>query len=148
MKCSDERKEYLRQYRLKNNERIKARLKKYYLENKEKFAERSSEYNKANREKIQKKNREFRAKNKEALSAYATKYRQDYPKVIKAKNIVTYAVKTGKISKPVNCEFCEKERATEGHHDDYNKPLELWWLCRPCHRLIHASLGEGRNKQQ
>lgn len=28
--------------------------------------------------------------------------------------------------------------ATEGHHEDYSKPLEVVWMCRQCHCALHA----------
>lgn len=35
------------------------------------------------------------------------------------------------------CEACGDDRA-ERHHDDYSKPLQIRWLCRPCHLAHHA----------
>lgn len=34
------------------------------------------------------------------------------------------------------CEVCEDPN-TEMHHDDYDKPLEVRWLCRECHLDHH-----------
>ena len=34
------------------------------------------------------------------------------------------------------CSICENP-VTEGHHNDYDKPLEVVWLCRECHLKIH-----------
>lgn len=37
--------------------------------------------------------------------------------------------------KPLNCTDCGKETSDlERHHEDYTKPLEVVWLCSPCHR--------------
>lgn len=34
------------------------------------------------------------------------------------------------------CEICGA-KATDRHHPDYSKPLEVLHLCRACHRTIH-----------
>lgn len=34
------------------------------------------------------------------------------------------------------CEVCGATPAV-GHHNDYTKPLEVRWLCRPCHCRLH-----------
>jgi len=38
---------------------------------------------------------------------------------------------------PENCTRCGRA-AAEKHHHDYDKPLEIEWLCRPCHLEEHA----------
>jgi hypothetical protein len=38
---------------------------------------------------------------------------------------------------PLPCETCGNPDKTVAHHDDYNKPLEIRWLCRTCHRAWH-----------
>src|SRR3990167_6956341 len=47
-----------------------------------------------------------------------------------------------KNNKPNKCEKCEQIKIVEGHHFDYEKPLEVVWVCRKCHSLIHRSLVE------
>lgn len=42
-------------------------------------------------------------------------------------------VLAGKIIKPSNCENCGEEKRLEAHHKDYEKPLEVEWLCKQCH---------------
>ena len=37
------------------------------------------------------------------------------------------------------CERCGDPNA-DRHHDDYDKPLEVRWLCRSCHIKHHAEL--------
>lgn len=48
-----------------------------------------------------------------------------------------YAVKTGKVIKPEKCQRCNKKDKLHGHHPDYNKPLEVVWLCTMCHGREH-----------
>jgi hypothetical protein len=40
------------------------------------------------------------------------------------------------------CDMCGNEDS-EKHHPDYNKPLEVRWLCRVCHLDHHRFLAEG-----
>lgn len=37
---------------------------------------------------------------------------------------------------PEPCEVCGAEKA-EAHHDDYDRPLAVRWLCRKHHREVH-----------
>lgn len=58
-----------------------------------------------------------------------------------AKVVVAEAVKSGTLTRPEACEKCgEIGRPLEAHHHDYTKPLEVLWLCRPCHRDTHRGL--------
>jgi hypothetical protein len=38
---------------------------------------------------------------------------------------------------PQPCSVCQDPRA-EKHHDDYSQPLQVRWLCRPCHFRLHV----------
>jgi len=44
-------------------------------------------------------------------------------------------LRRGKIEKE-NCSICGSENS-QMHHDDYDKPLEITWLCRKCHLNLH-----------
>lgn len=46
-----------------------------------------------------------------------------------------YYVKTGLIQKK-DCQECGSHES-QIHHEDYNKPTEVTWLCRPCHLNFH-----------
>lgn len=50
------------------------------------------------------------------------------------------AAKSGKIVKPENCDRCNQPCHPQAHHHDYSKPLEVDWLCDPCHKFIHGKL--------
>lgn len=76
-------------------------------------------------------------------TGYLKEWRKKYPKKYKAHSAVNNAVCSGKLrSKP--CELCG---ATESHahHDDYNYPLEIRWLCPAHHKEWHDINGEGLN---
>ena len=49
-------------------------------------------------------------------------------------------IKRGKITK-LPCEQCNNP-SSEAHHEDYNKPLIVKWLCRSCHIKLHYQLSE------
>lgn len=36
------------------------------------------------------------------------------------------------------CTVCGAKDDLQMHHDDYNKPLKVRWLCRACHKRLHA----------
>ncbi len=50
------------------------------------------------------------------------------------------ALRRGEIIKPDRCNKCGgvfHGPDLHGHHFDYEKPLEVVWLCGPCHRKTH-----------
>lgn len=54
----------------------------------------------------------------------------------KARIQVMHALEAGKLKRQA-CGECGAKRA-EAHHPDYSKPLEVVWLCKPCHTTEHA----------
>lgn len=52
---------------------------------------------------------------------------------------VAVSVRAGTLA-PQPCEACGAAKA-QAHHDDYQKPLDVRWLCQPCHRAHHAEHG-------
>lgn len=49
----------------------------------------------------------------------------------------TKALRTGELIRPDKCELCGKHCKPHGHHKDYNKALDVMWLCSLCHRKEH-----------
>ena len=56
---------------------------------------------------------------------------------VKARYLIEQAVKIGFIVRPEECFECGIKCKPDGHHEDYSKPLEVIWLCRPCHKERH-----------
>lgn len=51
--------------------------------------------------------------------------------------LVGNAVRDGKIEKPDKCSECFEIGPVDGHHDDYEKPMDVRWLCVKCHNNAH-----------
>ena len=69
--------------------------------------------------------------------AWQRKYRKLYPEKAKARQAVTNAVRDGRLTRPETCSLCWNKGIIEGHHPDYSKPLDVEWLCKPCHKAVH-----------
>ncbi len=57
------------------------------------------------------------------------------PKKQAARMMVYLEIKSGKLKRGP-CEVCGKPD-TQGHHDDYDKPLDVRWLCTKHHKQFH-----------
>lgn len=55
----------------------------------------------------------------------------------RARGTLRRAVRIGKIVKPTTCQECGSESILHGHHTDYTRPLDVEWLCWPCHARRH-----------
>lgn len=81
---------------------------------------------------------EWYQNNKEHKREYVAKRRKEDQKKIKAQNKLNKAVQYGRVTKPEKCERCNQVADLDGHHHDYNKPLDVIWLCRSCHMKEHS----------
>lgn len=54
------------------------------------------------------------------------------------------AIRDGRLTKQP-CERCGELRV-EAHHEDYNKPLEVTWLCKPCHMMRHREINRQKRE--
>ncbi len=59
---------------------------------------------------------------------------------------VSNARRDGKLVRPNRCENCDRKTVPGGaskivaHHENYNKPLDILWLCTGCHSFHHTKL--------
>ena len=63
-------------------------------------------------------------------------------KKVRAKEAIKRAVRRGDIVRQP-CEICGSTAVA--HHDDYDKPLDVRWLCPSHHKQWHTEHGEGAN---
>jgi hypothetical protein len=55
-----------------------------------------------------------------------------------AHSSVARAVRNGRLVRQPCCRCGEAK--TVAHHEDYDKPLKVVWLCQPCHKQRHKEL--------
>jgi hypothetical protein len=68
--------------------------------------------------------------------------------VRRAGSRVNYAVRKGWLVRPDTCENCDGPGPIEAAHEDYNKPLDVRWLCRGCHRRWDAAEPKSKNWEE
>jgi len=88
------------------------------------------------------KHKEYRDRNRERYRQLVRKSQIKYYlkkgidlKKERAKRILNNNIMYKKITRK-NCIFCENENA-EGHHKNYNEPLNVIWMCKHCHEKFH-----------
>lgn len=112
--------------RIENQSRWAMKNHERTLRYKRDYAERNAE---RERERVREKN----------LRRYREGYRRPRnPLKAWARGTVNNAIRYGKIIRPDQCSRCgETGGMIDAHHHDYNKPLEIEWLCRRCHGVEH-----------
>jgi hypothetical protein len=65
-------------------------------------------------------------------------HRRRNPEKTRARQAFAYAVKSGRLERKP-CEVCGSIKS-QGHHDDYSKPLDVKWLCFKHHRERHGQI--------
>lgn len=70
--------------------------------------------------------------------AYVNRYRARNPQIARAHDAVKRALASGDLVRPDLCQRCQKAPAIHSHHEDYAAPLDVLFVCRPCHRVLDA----------
>ena len=66
-------------------------------------------------------------------------------KAHRARRCLKEALERGLVTRASHCERCGHERkALEAHHEDYDEPYLVLWLCIPCHNEVHPHYPEIR----
>ena len=104
-----------------------------------------SRYNKAryaaNKEKFKADIYAYKAANPEKVLETRVKTCAKNPTHVNASRAIEAALRAGAITNPGVCYGCgcdTSEHRIEAHHHDYTKPLDVIWLCTPCHRRMDA----------
>jgi len=93
--------------------------------------------------------RQWREKHKEELKVKTRNYMRTRYHLLKtnerlrrrqdASRIISIMRRNGWIDVQP-CSKCKSTERIDGHHPDYDRPLDVIWLCRPCHVLLHHPL--------
>lgn len=146
-------KKYSDEYRQKNREILREKSRKFFMENKEKCLEKGRKSYNLHKEEIAKRRKkirnnemerhkenlrqkEWRKKNPSLFRSYIKNWQQKNREKHASHQKVHRAVEKGTLIRAEHCEKCGLISKTEGHHEDYSKPLEVKWLCRRCHAKI------------
>ena len=65
-------------------------------------------------------------------------WRAEDSRRVVAHSAVAKAIRSGFLVR-MPCIRCGEEKSL-AHHEDYDKPLEVMWLCQPCHKQRHKEL--------
>ncbi len=115
--------------------------------NRERAKQRAREYE-ARRDLTEKRAeaRVYRGRHRAAIAARQRVRRATFPERTRAWDLVGKAVRSGRLTRPAACSRCGVQSSwIEASHDDYSRPLDVEWLCAPCHRskdaAVRAALG-------
>ena len=105
------------------------------LENKSKVGEYNKKYT---RNHARKYGKTYYQNHREKVVNSIVKYNKANPEKKNAHSILNKAIRSKKVARSP-CEVCGNIKS-EGHHEDYSKPLEVIWLCRIHHREKHRKV--------
>jgi len=138
----EQRKEYMKEYRIKNRDKNKEYQKRYKIKNRDKFKESQKKSYLKNREYYIKKQRDYFEKHGKAQNikrrAKKREYHQNYRKNPDNQLKIKARVLTKSIVVVGLCEICVQNIATEKHHPNYNNPNQVQFVCGPCHRQLEG----------
>lgn len=127
------------------------RDKKYHADNRDARNRYARGWRMRNAERAYKLSLEWRKRNPEKFRAIQCRHSRKWgllnPEKRKAHQRVADALRCEppKLIKPKNCSLCKMGSRIEAHHPDYSKPLEVVWVCHPCHRMLEGRIG-ARNR--
>ena len=130
-----DKKAYIKQWRIDNRGKMLEQMKQYHNKHKEKIAEYQKKYMKEYRnthqkERVEYDKRYWETHHKEILERIK-QYNVNNLGKIKAQITARRVYPVSQICSVVGC-----NEISERHHPNYDKPLEIIWLCRKHHKEL------------
>jgi hypothetical protein len=120
---------------------VKSSVRQYRMENLDSIQEYDRQRGRLPHRKAGVKGRAARYMAKK--KAVMDRYFGNNPEKRKAHTITRNAIRDGKLKvKP--CVRCGFAFGIQAHHEDYSKPLDVTWLCTPCHGERHREINAER----
>lgn len=107
---------------IRNMPKNKRREREWQRKQMAEYASTRRKYRLSHREKERERSRKSSRENRKQRNAHAGIYR---------------AIRRGLMIKPKRCQECGAVGIIYGHHDDYDRPLDVIWLCPRCHKDKH-----------
>ena len=112
----------MQQWKKQHIDKVRALTKKYYLENRESMLNKAKIYRQTEKGKQYRHNEYMR-------------YKDKYPQKIIARRRIGYLLRKSYIQRDI-CALCGTTKNIEAHHENYNEPYVIIWLCTKCHNSI------------
>ena len=119
---------YIKKETPERRQQLRVNFKSYYAKNAAFVTRKTLEYRKTEQ-------------GKEAMRKSYQNQKLHNAKRVAARQIVRMAVVGGILIKQP-CAECGALKV-QAHHEDYDKPLEVVWLCGPDHHKLHKERGDG-----
>lgn len=125
--------------------------KAYRKRNAQKISEREKERRRREPERVRRIARESAARRHAAdpqrFRERTRKWAKENPTRRRAQRQLNRAVEVGEVIPPKQCSLCkgvpgrgrDGRRLIQAHHPDYSRPLDVEWLCPPCHKAADAA---------
>lgn len=136
-KCKICKNAYVSEWRNKNYDRKTETDRKWSEKNSGRKKESIRLWRKRNSEKVSEYRKQSYLRNYQHIREYHVLWREQHPDKKQCHMLLNEAVYSGNVTKPSSCQICEATGNLHGHHHDYTKPLDVWWLCPSCHHLLH-----------
>jgi len=114
-------------------------VKKYYVLNRQNILSAKRKHYRENRRVVERNHYKTDDERRLAGVRAVTKWIRRNPEKKRAHLVVGYKIKKGEME-PEPCKICGSENDLNAHHENYDLPLEVTWLCRSCHFLWHSLL--------